>query len=112
MQVLDAEAEYLAAEIAQAQKEAAAVAPAAEALKGAVDAISLPEMKVLLRGYLQRVVDGQEKEREAHAQLRKLEMEVADKASQLQQVESSLRTKEMDFDRRVRTWQTLCEACR
>lgn len=100
-QVLDAEAEYLAAEVASAAKEAADAGGAAETVKGAVERLSAPEMKVLLRQYVQRCVDGQERERAASAALREAQLEVAAKARELQQVESGLRTKELDFDRRV-----------
>lgn len=100
-QVLDAEAEYLAAEAAAAAKEAAEAGGAAEAVKSAVERLSAGEMKVLLRQYVQQCVDERERERAAEAALREAQLEVAAKARALQQVEASLRTKENDFDRRV-----------
>jgi chromosome segregation ATPase len=115
---LDAEAEYVAASLADALRDRdAAARPGAARKKGspgggggaadlsrfgdAVAELGSAEARAALSVALDKVVSLQLHERDGQSRAAELEMQLSDAQSAIEEMESGLRMKEMEYDRRV-----------
>ena len=98
---LDTEIEYINEQMGESQRELIDIKGAYNALQGRVAGMSLTQAKDTLHLSLLKAVQIKNKERASEARLCDLEVRLAEKGKEVETVESNLRLKDFEYERRI-----------
>ena len=98
---LDTEIEYINEQMGESQRELIDIKGAYNGLQGRVAGMSLAQAKDTLHLSLLKAVQIKNKERASEARLCDLEVRLAEKGKEVETVESNLRLKDFEYERRI-----------